>query len=274
MRLPADCHLHSCHSGDSDAPMNEVIESAISKGLDAMCFTDHMDMDYPDAPDIPEDKFILNTKKYLDDFNSQYAKYSERINLLWGVELGMQPHIASENSHYVHKYPFDFVIASNHLCNRRDPFFPSFYEGRSEGSAIREFFESTYKNLTLFNDYDVLGHLDYIVRYLPSGNGSYSYSDHLEILDAILEHLIKQKKGLDVNTKALYSGMDETNPCSEVLKRYKEMGGTIITFGSDAHKSENVAECFETAAKMAMECGFKGYYTFVKREPLFHHFHI
>lgn len=269
--LPADYHMHTHHSGDCDSPMELVIEQAIKRGLPAICITEHMDLDYPVTDTDYEGKFEVNTDEYLKEVRFFQEKYSGIIDIHFGIELGMQPQIVNANSEYAHKYPFDFIIGSNHLCHKKDPYYSYFYEGRTEKEAFREFFESTLENITLFSDFDVLGHLDYLVRYAPNLNKNYRYKDYSDVIDEILKKLIEKGKGLDVNTKALYTepSLDDLNPSKEILARFKELGGEIITFGSDAHYPQNVALGFETAVEIAKACGFRHYALFKDRKPSF-----
>lgn len=270
MTLPSDYHLHTHNSGDSDASMEAMIESAINRGLSEICFTDHMDMDYPITEDIPKDYFLLDTPSYKKELYKFKEIYKDKITIKFGVEIGMQEHIASQNTGYAHSESFDFVIASMHLVDGQDPYYPEFWEGRDVKEVFRHYFELTLENLRLFDDYCVLGHLDYLARYAPKGNNPYSYSAYSDIIDAILIHLINNDKGLDFNTSRLFRSGDPTNPSPDVLKRYKELGGRIITFGSDAHSPEGIAGAFEKASIIAKKCGFDEYCTFENREPIFH----
>ncbi len=270
--LPADYHLHTYHSGDSTAPMELVIESAIKRGLRSICITEHMDYDYPVSEDVPEGLFEVDTDAYYAEYKELSEKYKEKIIVRFGIELGLQPQLLTKNAEYIKKYPFDFVIGSNHLCHKKDPYYPPFYEGRTLKEAYTEFFEATLENVKLFDCFDVLGHLDYLVRYAPGKEESYDCRDYSDITDEILKVLIEKGKGLDVNTKALYSDppFENPNPCKGLLIRYKELGGEIITFGSDAHKPEHVAGGFEKAIQIVKECGFDKYCTFSERKVEFH----
>ncbi|SDB29208.1 histidinol-phosphatase HisJ family protein [Butyrivibrio sp. INlla16] len=270
-QLPADFHMHTHHSGDCDSPMEAVIEQAIRKKLPAICITEHMDMDYPDVPDGITDQFVVDTDAYYKEYTSIKDYYADTIDIYFGIELGMQPQVVDANLEYAKKYPFDFIIGSNHVCHGKDPYFASFYEGRTEKEAFTDFFESTLENINLFDDFDVLGHLDYLVRYAPNLNKNYTYKDYSDVIDEILKTLIAKGKGLDVNTKSLYTEptLGDPNPSREVLARYKELGGEIITFGSDAHKPENVGLGFETAVEIAKACGFRYYTLFAKRKGTF-----
>lgn len=269
MKITADYHMHSEHSGDSTCPMRKMIESSINKGLTEICFTEHMDLDYPDGPDNPAGIFEIDASSYQRDFDKCLKEYKDKIKIHFGIELGLQPHITSENKAFLSKYPFEFVIASNHLCHHKDPYYASFYEGRSFDDAVREFFECSLENIKCFHDFDVLGHLDYIVRYIPKPY-DYNWLKFSDIIDEILKILVSENKGLDVNTKSFQSGMDAPNPCEGILARFYELGGRIITFGSDAHKDEHIAYAFDKARICALNAGFSSYCTFEKRIPVFH----
>ena len=272
--LPADFHIHTHHSGDSDAPMSDVCESAIQRGVSSICITEHMDFDYPVLPEQPAGLFEVDTDAYREEFLQMKEIYAARLDMFWGIEIGMQPHITAKNSDYIKSYPFDFVIGSNHLCRKADPYYASFYEGRSLSQAYEDFFSSTLENIQLFEDFDVLGHLDYIVRYAPGKESGYNSADYADIIDEILRVLIDKGKGLDVNSKALYGNsnppFENPNPCLKIIRRYKELGGRIITLGSDAHRPEDVAGAFERLTQMVKSCGFTSYCTFSDREPVFH----
>ncbi len=269
MPILSDCHLHSHHSGDSDASMEEMILKGIELGLDTMCFTEHNDFHYPAAPGEPEDPFLLNADSYLYELLGLKEKYADRIRVLFGLELGLQPEAFRENAVFARSHEFDFIIGSSHICHGRDPYYPSFFEGRSDEDAYREYFRSELENIRKFSNYDVYGHLDYVVRYGASRDHDYSYDKYRDILDAILEALLEREKGLELNTGGIKSGMRDFHPCIDVLKRYRELGGEIITVGSDAHDAARVGDCLDRAAEVLRECGFKYYTVFEKRLPEF-----
>ncbi len=270
MPIKADCHLHSYFSGDSNAPMEEMVQKGISLGLTHMCFTEHMDPDY--VYTNPEDQgiFELNTDSYLYELATMKSRYKEQIHLLFGVELGLQPHLKRELAVYAKSFPFDFIIASSHLCNRKDPYYPAFYEGRSDEEAYREFFEATLENIKTFDNYDVFGHLDYVVRYGKTKDAEYSYDKYKDILDRILEELLLREKGIELNTGAIGYSLKELNPCTEILRRYRQLGGEIVTIGSDAHSPSALANGFDRARHILADCGFQYYAVFENRMPEFY----
>lgn len=260
-----DVHMHCDFSGDSDTPAEEMIKSAIAKGLDGICFTDHEDIDYPETPN----PFLLDFSAYHDAIADLKKRYKEKLTIFWGMEFGLQPHLTEELKHLVLKYPFDFVIGSSHIVHGRDPYYPSYFEGRSERDAYMEYFESALENIQAFDDYDVYGHIDYVVRYGPTRNENYSYNAYSDILDEILRALIAKGKGIEINTGGFKYGLGHPNPTEDVLKRYRSLGGEIITIGSDAHAPEHIAYDFDKATAILRACGFHYYTVFREREAFF-----
>jgi len=269
MPILSDCHMHSKHSGDSTAPMEDMIERAIRLGLDTICFTEHNDFDYPDTAQESGSVFLLNTDSYLYELIRLKEKYADRIRVLFGIELGLQPECVRKNAVLAKSYDFDFIIASSHICNGKDPYYPAFFEGRTEEEAYREYFESILTNIKKFNNFDVYGHLDYVVRYGPNKDNNYSYEKYQDIIDPILSTLLEHEKGLELNTGAMRHDLKDFNPCMAILKRYRELGGEIITIGSDAHNPDSMAIYFDRAAEVLKSCGFRYYCVFEKRVAQF-----
>lgn len=270
MPITADFHLHTSFSGDSDTPMEEMILRGIELGLTHMCFTEHNDFDYPATDRDPQGFWELNPDAYLYDFLKLREKYADRITLSFGVELGLQPHLSKRNAAFAKEHDYDFIIGSSHLCHGKDPYYPAFYEGRTQEEAYLEYFESILENLKVFSNFDVYGHLDYVVRYGPTKDQGYSYERYREIFDEILTKLIDMEKGIEINTGSLRKDLQEPNPCIGILRRYRELGGEIVTAGSDAHEPADIAHAFDLAAEILKNCGFCYYATYEKRSPVFH----
>lgn len=268
MAILTDFHTHSYFSGDCNTPTENMITKAISLGMTHLCFTEHLDLDYP-VREGESLNFDLDTPKYREEFLILRDKYQKDIQLLWGVELGLQNHIYPPLHAYVQENPFDFIIASSHLCGSSDPYYPDFFEGRNEEELYGEYFSSILENVKNFSDYDVYGHLDYIVRYGPTKDAQYSYEKYRDIFDPILKTIIDSGKGIELNTGGVKYGLKDLHPCTAVLKRYKELGGEIITIGSDAHTPENLLNHFSRAKSTLEECGFRYYTIFQERKPAF-----
>lgn len=265
MAIIADQHLHSSFSGDSDCPMEKMVQAAIAKGLKYITFTEHMDYDFPVTPDTPAGYFEVNTDSYLYELLSLRARYENDIHILFGIELGLMPSVVRKNIMLTKAHEFDFIIGSSHLCNGRDPYDPAFFACRSEREALEEYFRSELENIRCYSYYDVYGHLDYAVRYCPSKGANYSYADYTDLIDEILSGLIEQEKGIEVNTGSLANGMSRPNPCEDIIRRYRELGGEIITIGSDSHDDRTIAFGFDRVTEMLKQNGYKYYSLFEGR---------
>ena len=260
-----DTHMHSQFSGDSNSPLDSMINASIERGLAGICFTDHLDIDYPDDPDL----FLLDLPNYYASVMANQKMYAGRLPVLFGIELGLQPHLAALHQDILSQYPFDFVIGSSHVVHGMDPYFPKFYEGRDEKAAYREYFESILENLDAFHDFDVYGHIDYVVRYGPTKNENYDWTEYEEIINEILKKLIQLGKGIEINTGGFKYGLGHPNPTEAIIRRYKELGGEIITLGADAHSPEHVGFDFEKLPHILKNAGFEYYTVFRQRKPEF-----
>lgn len=260
-----DCHTHTCFSGDSDADISDMIEAAISNGLSGICFTDHLDLDYP----YEEPGMFELPMDYYEQIKSLADAYQNRIDICYGVETGLAPGLNDRLDAFLDRHPYDFVIGSSHLVHGKDPYFPDYFEGRSDKEAFLEYFSSILENVKDCRNFDVYGHIDYVVRYSPNKAANYSYKQYQEILDEILMTLINLSKGIEINTSGFRSGLDFPNPHPDIIRRYKELGGEIITIGSDAHKPQDVAKDFHLAKDILLSCGFTYYSVFKDRKPTF-----
>ena len=148
MKIKADVHLHSHHSGDSTAPMEDIIKKGIELGLDTICFTEHNDFDYPDSPEGESGSiFLLNVDSYLYELIGLKEKYADQIQVLFGIELGLQPECMRQNAVLAKSHDFDFIIGSSHICHGKDPYYPYFFEGRTEEEAYREYLSPFWRML-------------------------------------------------------------------------------------------------------------------------------
>ena len=183
-----DYHNHTSFSADCDAPAESMIERAIELGLSYFCITDHMDPDM----NFPGMDFTFDVSEYMTKHTEWKKRYQGQITLLTGIELGLQPHIAEDLRIVLSAGKFDFVIGSAHLCDGIDPYFPEYWEGKTEYQGTRRYFEYILECIHAFHDFDVFGHVDYIVRYGPTKAKNYSYTQYQEIIDEILKTLISK----------------------------------------------------------------------------------
>ena len=257
-------HMHCYFSGDSEAPMVDMIETSIDNNLAGITFTDHLDLDYYHEPN----RFDLD----IDEYRKCYEKltsngmYQNKIEVLWGIELGLQPHLADRHREIVSTYNFDFVIGSTHQVDKEDPYYPEYFEKYGIKGGVRRFFEVTAENINAFKDFDSYGHLDYIIRYNDEAK-KLPYEDYNDIIDDILHLLIENDKALEINTGAFKFGLLEPNPCIATINRYKELGGKLITLGSDAHRTTQIGVGYDKITSILKDCGYNSYFVYKNRKP-------
>lgn len=260
-----DTHTHTSFSSDCNASAESMIEAAIGKELLGICFTDHMDYNYP----ATEYDFVFDPAKREPALQALQEKYQDKIPVLIGIEIGLQPCAIQDNRALIASQEYDFVIGSSHLVQGYDPYYPEYFEGKSEHEAYLGYFESILENIQTYNDYDVYGHLDYIVRYGPNKNKNFTYREYADVIDEILRQIVHRGKGIELNTAGLKYGLGHPHPTEEILARYHELGGEIITIGSDAHSPEHIAYEFRCVPEFLKCAGFDYYTVFRERKPMF-----
>ncbi len=266
-----DCHMHCSFSGDSETPPKEMIERALELKLRGICFTDHLDLEYKQSPHL----FDLDLPAYEKTMRSLIQEYSSSdFTVYKGLELGMKPGLSNTHKKILSENEFDFVIGSVHVIDDMDPYYPDYYDFKTPKEAYEGYFRCVKDNLSAFSDIDSLGHLDYVhrygIRHYGKKEGELSYDDFSEIIDDILSFIIKKDIALEVNTGSFRNDMTEPNPSYRIISRYRELGGKIITLGSDAHNPTTIADHFEKVAERLKTIGFKTYLVYEKRTPIEH----
>ncbi len=259
-----DCHVHTNISHDGISKIEEYIKIAKEKDVDEITFTEHWD----DYTGVVSKLKTLDVSKY----SEEYLKYKNDTILKtnFGIEVGLQPDIVSKVENMINKYPFDFVIGSSHITCKKDMAMDkSFFEGLTRRESYLKYFREVLENIKLYNEFDVYGHIDYVVRYGGYSEKKIEYKEFNEILDEILISLIKKDKGIEINTSGIRYKLGSTHPNIDILKRYKELGGKIITMGSDAHKADDLAKDFNLALDILENVGFKEIAVYHCRKPDF-----
>jgi len=272
----SDYHVHSEFSSDSESPMESMVIRAIELNFNRLCFTDHMDYHYP--TNISGMNFLFEPEQYQKKINFLKEKYEGHLHILTGIELGLQTGIQENIQDLLQTYSFDFIIGSTHLVDKMDPYYDEYWNQlyetcESKESAIQygieKYFITTLEQVKAYNDFCVYGHLDYIVRYAPDKDKYYDCKRYLDLLDEILRRLIHSGKGIELNTSGYKAGLSFPNPHHHILERYRELGGEIITIGSDAHVPGHIGYEFARARELLVTLGYNYYTVFEHRKPIF-----
>ena len=257
-----DYHMHARVSFDGHDTGRAMAEAAAASGLKEICFTDHLDYD----PLGQMGKLDFDT----DVYNAEYDHLEiPGLKIRRGAEFGMDIHNVEQFKKDLQRRPFDFVLGSIHFVDDLDVYFEPYWSGKTVFQAERRYLEATLESVKLHNDFDVLAHLTYISktkchpapRPLP-------YAEHREIVDEILKVLVAKGKGMEMNT----SGMDRCGgflPTADFLRRFRELGGEIVTVGSDAHTCDRVGQYTFQVCDILKDI-FGYVCTFEDRTPVFH----
>lgn len=272
-----DYHVHTIYSDDSIYEMEDVIKDGIRKGINELCFTDHVDYGIKRDVGDPRGPVYLNGQpisnvdypKYYEEYLTLKEKYKDQITLKLGLEFGIQVHTIPDYEALFKNYPFDFIILSIHQVDNLEFWTGDFQKGRTEKEYYERYYQELYDVVKNYKNYSVLGHMDLIKRY-DDHDGYDSFNNHKEIIIDILKTVIKDGKGIEINTSSVRYEIGNLTPSRDILKLYLELGGTIITIGSDSHKEEHLGAYIEETKKELKELGFKQYCTYNKMIPEFH----
>lgn len=260
-RMIADYHIHTRFSDDSETSMDEVILHSIDIGLREICFTEHID--YGVKTDLN-----CNCEEYVKEVRRCQKQYGDRLAIRLGMEFGMQTHTIRQFQETFDRYPFDFIILSCHQVDNQEFWTYEFQKGKSQDEYNRRYYEEILNVAKQYDDFSVLGHLDMIRRYDQAGD--YPFDQVKDVVAEILRIVIAKGKGIEVNTSCYRYQLPDLTPSREILRLYRELGGEIVTIGSDAHTASWVGwEAQGTQAELA-RMGFDAVYTFEGMKPIGH----
>lgn len=272
----ADYHVHTQFSDDSLYPMDQVAEDALALGVEELCFTDHVD--YGVKADW-DSGAPMKWREGMPLANVDYPRYFARIRQLqeqWrgkitlraGLELGVQRHTIPQYEALIKKYPLDFAILSIHQVENKEFWNQEFQKGSTQPEYNRRYYQELLEVVQNYKEYSVLGHLDLIVRY--DREGRYPFEMVRPVVEEILKQVIRDGKGIEVNTSSYRYGLGDTTPGRAVLELYRELGGRILTLGSDSHAPGQLGDHIPEARAMLRRLGYREFCTFQNMEPVFH----
>jgi histidinol-phosphatase (PHP family) len=264
--------------------MEEVVRDAIALGLSEICFTDHVDYgikrDWDDprgveyrrgGPGEPERMPVVNVNypEYAAEFGRLKEKYKDQITLKMGMEFGMQTHTIPQYEKLFSSYPFDFIILSVHQVDDKEFWTQDFQKGRTQEEYNLRYYEEILELVRRYHNYSVLGHLDLISRYDKAGY--FPFEKIRPIVAEILRTVIEDGKGIEINTSSHRYGLSDLTPSRDILRLYRDLGGEVITIGSDSHKKAHLGAFVRETMDEMKALGFKAFYTFDKMAPVPHY---
>ena len=244
-----DTHIHSTFSCDSKMRIEAVVKALRDNTIGGI-ITEHMDIAYPTNPLA----FLFDVPEYFATFGSWRTD-----KLLLGIEIGMQPVCHEENRQIARGYAFDQIIGSIHVVDNADIYDAAFYEGREKQVSYGAYLNGMLQAIREYDDFDTLGHIDYICRYATYDDPELYYEDDSALWDEIFQTLIEKGKAIEINTRRL----DSPSACralTKLYKRFKTLGGHFATIGSDAHRETEVGRRLSVARDIAEAAGLTPVY--------------
>lgn len=260
-----DLHSHSEFSPDGSYPMTAIRDVARLRGIRVMAITDHADFDVMSRPE----QSPLDLSAYHQSFQKMMeTKRQGDPECLLGIELGLIQYASQENQRMVRQLPFDIIIGSVHNLYNFDINRNPMVKWVDNQVGMIDYYREIWCNLKTFRDFDTLGHMDYIDRIYPHVEDIPDFASYRMSVEAVLKLLIKYDIALEVNTAGLRRRLGRTYPKREILELYRDLGGKMLTVGSDAHRLQDVGAGIEEALELIREVGFTSVFTFRKRVPV------
>ena len=257
-----DFHMHSRVSFDGHDTGEALARAALAAGLKEICFTDHLDYDPLGTMGV----LAFDTAVY----NAEYDQLElPGLKIRRGMEFGLARENQAQFQQDLQRRPFDFVLGSIHFVDDLDVYYQEFWQDKTVFQAERRYLETTLECVKLHEDFDVLAHLTYIAKTrCHKARRAVPFAEHRELIDEILRTLADKGKGMEMNTSGV-NRCGEFLPAAEYFRRFKELGGQIVTVGSDAHSSDRVGEYTHRACEILKDI-FGYVCTFENRKPIFH----
>ena len=242
-----------------------LCEAAVENGLSGIAITDHCDIELFD-----EQNLSLRIKQSFFEARKARAVFCDNLTLSCGIELGQPLASLDKTNMFLSNYDFDFVLCSTHALPGQLDFALNYYKNHSAkqfniifGAYLRQLLR-----MVEWGNFDSLAHLTYPLRYAVNKDGETIDLDlHREMIDVVLKLLAEKGKALEINTSGLRREMQQTLPTFEIIKRFRELGGELITIGSDAHFSNHVGANISDGMELAKAAGFDYIAFYLARKP-------
>ncbi len=252
--LPLDGHLHTNLSPDSDVPIDDYAAQAVERGIAEIAITDHVDFE-PGAPAFDHVPFG-ERERIVRDAADRWA--ARGVAIRFGVEVTYDSRFDAAIHEHLARHSYDYVIGSVHVY-ADSPFHASrvraWVGGRSLAEVVAPYFDEVERAIRS-GLFDTIGHLDFVKRYLHPLVTAADLAGAPELYEPLLKALVDTGTALEVNTSGLRQAPGETYPSATVVERFRLLGGTRVSAGSDAHTSETFAAGLEAGYRVAAVAGF------------------
>lgn len=257
-----DYHIHTSFSADCEVPMKRMAQAAKDSGITELCFTEHVDIDAPG-----ETNFVADIAAYREEFLNVQKAFPQ-LNMRFGIEAGLWPDTFESTKAVLENQPFDYIIGSQHMVFGMDPYYGDIWNYYSQREIYDEYLRLCAVSAAAFDLYDVFGHIGYVGKFCPYADKIVSYSSYSDVIDELLKTLVDKGKGLEVNTNGLIM-TPSTMPETRIIERFLELGGEIITIGSDAHRESIVGYAVPDTLRRLKAIGVRYVCAFDSRKPRF-----
>lgn len=259
----SDSHSHCDHSHDSSTPLETMIQGAIDKGADYIALTDHCDKD---CLLIPGFEWVrqLDVAAHFAALAKAKDKYKDKIQVAAGIECGYYAPADALYCDVLDRFETDVIINSVHLIEQEDCYYQSYFR-RTREEAYGAYLRAVRASLDVSYRYDIVGHIGYVARKSPYPDRALRYDEFPELLDDILRTIVQRGKALEVNGRGTACPFI---PTSAILRRYRELGGELVTFGSDAHNTDFLLIHHSEVVAGLKEAGFRYIFHYVGHKPI------
>jgi histidinol-phosphatase (PHP family) len=263
-----DYHVHSDFSKDARMSMDSACRQAVKIGLCEMAFTEHVDKYYPDRGYV----WDFDVPLYFEQLDQMKKKWGSKLALISAVEVGLHEKTLKDSREFTDRHPFEFILGSLHIIGDTDLHNGDYFRDKGDQDAVDTYYLTINRCVRAYPHFNVLGHLDLIRRYAhylhDPGNVRWEKDD--DLVEDTLKTLIASERGIEVNLSGYRDGgIQSPMPEMRIIKRYRELGGEIITLGSDAHTERYIGRKFDLGLHLLQEAGFRYLTTFRHRQPSF-----
>ena len=255
-----DYHTHSLYSFDGECELRPMLAAAVQRGIQEVCFTDHLDFDMPEH--------------HIPDFNARRQELSDisrdfpQLTILQGAEVSLRDEVCARQAlEAIKDQSLDYILGSIHTIEGEDVWRDCFYEGKSKETTYCDYLETVRRVLPSFPAFHALGHYDFVAKYAPYTDRAVTYTLCPEVLDDIFRYLIENGKTLEINT----ASWQQSVPWGlDILKRFRTLGGEFVTVGSDTHGAERMGARIEEALALAKTAGIPYLAAYRQGKPVLH----